>query len=73
MKCVTLSHAVAFCLAELVTCCIRVVQQVREQLTTEFSSERNSLLSEVQDTRQQQQEALAQAQKGTLICCPLRT
>lgn len=54
-------------------CCIRVVQQVREQLTTDFSSERDSLLSEVQNTRQQQQEALAQAQKGILICCPMLT
>ncbi|KAL3148684.1 hypothetical protein ABBQ38_014099 [Trebouxia sp. C0009 RCD-2024] len=37
--------------------------QVREQLATEFASERNSLLREVALTREQHQEALAQAQK----------
>ena len=48
------------------TCYIRAVQQVREQLALEFSSERDSLLREVQLTYQQQQEALAEAQKGIL-------
>lgn len=49
----------------MVAHCIRTVQQVREQLASEFSSERDSLLREIQLTQQQQQEAVAQAQKGT--------
>ena len=52
-------------------CCIRALQQVREQLATEFGSERNSLLREVELTREQYQEALAQAQKGSLFVVKL--
>lgn len=52
--------------AQLVARCLRAVQQVREQLASEFSSERESLLREVHLTQQQQQEDLSQAQKGTV-------
>ncbi len=46
--------------------CNRALEQARQQLTSEFAVEREALLKEVQLTKQQQQEALAQAHKGDL-------
>ncbi len=45
-------------------CRNRALEQARQHLMSEFAAERDTLLREVQLTRQQQQEALAQAQRG---------
>ncbi|DBB14510.1 TPA: hypothetical protein ACH3X3_004792 [Trebouxia sp. C0006] len=44
----------------------RALEQARQQLTSEFAAEREALLKEVQLTKQQQQEALAQAHKDAV-------
>ena len=54
--------------SEQCLCCNRAVEQARQQLTSSFASERDTLLKEVQLTRQQQQQALAQAHTGDSHC-----
>lgn len=54
--------------SEQCLCCNRALEQARQQLTSSFASERDTLLKEVQLTKQQQQQALAQAQTGDPHC-----
>ncbi|DBA92530.1 TPA: hypothetical protein ACH3X1_002761 [Trebouxia sp. C0004] len=46
----------------------RTLEQARQQLASEFAAEREALLKEVRLTKQQQQEALAQAHKDAVMC-----
>ncbi|KAL0020086.1 hypothetical protein WJX79_009298 [Trebouxia sp. C0005] len=46
----------------------RALEQARQQLTSEFAAERDALLKEVQLTKQQQQQALAQSHKDAVLC-----